>query len=63
MFHSIISEYDIFFENKPLKTYEKSFGSGVVTMAEQDGKYRPYSFFSTNPADYLTVEKYINTKN
>lgn len=58
--HSIISEYDIFFNDQTIKTYEKNFGSGIITMAEQNGKFRPYSFFSTDPSDYLDIDRRMN---
>lgn len=56
MFHSIVSEYDIFFSQYNSEFREKRRGSGVMTMVKRDGKYRPHSFFSTDPVDYLKSE-------
>ena len=59
MFYSIISEYDVFFSKSDSDFREKRSGGGVMTMIKRDGKYRPHSFFSTNPADYLKTENQI----
>ena len=59
MFYSIISEYDVFFSQSDMEFREKRSGSGVMTMVKCDGKYRPHSFFSTDPGDYLKAENQI----
>lgn len=59
MFYSIISEYDVFFAGEKPEYKEKRSGGGIVTMLKQDGVYKPYSFFSTNPEDYLKKDNYI----
>ena len=59
MFYSIISEYDVFFSQSDSDFREKRSGGGVMTMIKRDGKYQPYSFFSTNPRDYLKTENQI----
>lgn len=55
MFHSIISEYDVFFSGEQPVYKEKRSGSGISVMIERNGKYQPYSFFSTDPRDYLNL--------
>lgn len=53
MFYSIISDYDVFFAGETPEYKEQRRGSGIVTMLKKDGVYKPYSFFSTDPRDYL----------
>ena len=59
MFYSIISEYDVFASQPDTDFCEKRSGSGVMTMIRRDGEYKPHSFFSTNPGDYLKIENQI----
>ena len=59
MFYSIISEYDVFFNQSDSDFYEKRSGSGIMTMIKRNGKYQPHSFFSTDPYDYLKTENQI----
>ena len=53
MFYSIISDYDVFFAGEKPEYREERSGGGIVTMLKQDGVYKPYSFFSNDPKDYL----------
>ena len=57
--HSIISEYDVFFNRYDVEFHEKRNGSGIMTMIKRDGNYQPHSFFSTKPDDYLKAENQI----
>ncbi|MCM1298133.1 MAG: YlzJ-like family protein [Firmicutes bacterium] len=59
MLHTIINQYDIFFDPNSPKYLEKKRGSGVMTMIMENGKYKPHCFFSTDPADYLKKENQI----
>lgn len=52
MLHTIIDPYDIFYNAQP-PGYSEEMISGVMTTTVENGKYKPNSFFSTNPADYL----------
>lgn len=56
MLHTIISQYDIFYNHQVPKYSEEKLQSGVMTMIMENGKYKPHSFFSTNPSDYLNKE-------
>lgn len=59
MLHSIVSEYDIFFSPNNRAFTEKRSGYGIMTMLERNGRSEPYSFFSTDPNDYLKAENQI----
>ncbi len=59
MLHTIIDEYDIFFNSQVPQFCERKSGSGIMTSVMENGKYKPYSFFSTNPADYLKKENQV----
>lgn len=55
MLHTIISESDIFFsdrENDP-QLCQKRYKNGVATMIREGDGLKPYSFFSTDPKDYI----------
>lgn len=61
MLHSIISEYDIFYSNDPPRLMEKRTDAGIETLREVNGSYQPYSFFSTDPKEYLNPKNNINS--
>lgn len=52
MFHSIISDYDVFFAGN--NEYTKSQNTGdIYPMANYGGVPQRKNFFSTDPKDYL----------
>lgn len=51
--HSIISEQEIFSSNDNIETKQVRVDDGILTYIKQDGKYVPWSLFSTNPFVYL----------
>lgn len=57
MFHSIISDYDVFFAGADFDPafYEVEDKSG--TSANKKGECRQSGFFSTDPKDYLNLCK------
>lgn len=61
MIHSIIDEMDIFYSgadclNTPPQLCQRRYRGGVLTLIRQKDGLKPYSFFSTNPADYIRKE-------
>ena len=53
MFHSIISDYDVFFAEN--EKYNQNPYLGAVYSSETVGNTPPKSFFSTDPNDYLRI--------
>ncbi len=61
MLHTIISEYDIFCSSQIPEFSEKRTKAGISTSVKVNGKYQPYSFFSTDPKAYLDPKNKINS--
>lgn len=51
--HSIVSEQDIFSSNEKIETKQVRIEDGIMTYMKQNGKFVPWSLFSTNPSVYL----------
>ncbi len=56
MLYTIISQEDIFYNPQIPEYCEKKLQSGIMTGIVENGKYKPHSFFSTNPSDYLNKD-------
>lgn len=55
MLHTIISDLDIFFSyrgNEP-ELCQRRYKNGIATMIRREDGLKPYSFFSTDPRDYI----------
>lgn len=61
MLYTIISESDIFYSAQTPEFKEKRIREGITTMIKVDGKYQPFSFFSTDPKAYLNPKNNINS--
>ncbi len=55
MFHSIISDYDVFFAGGEEYTQSQNF-VGIYSPLNLNGLPQNKNFFSTNPRDYLRSE-------
>ena len=51
--YSIISEQDIFAGDYEIETRQVRVDDGILTLIKRDGKFVPWSLFSTNPSVYL----------
>ena len=63
MLYTIIDQYDIFFpsESEMPQFSEKRTKNGIAISIKTDGRYQPYSFFSTDPKAYLDPKNKINS--
>lgn len=62
MIHSIIGEMDIFYSDAGYsgiypQLCQRRCKSGIVTLIRQEDGLKPYSFFSTDPNDYINKNK------
>lgn len=59
MLHTIIGEADIFYSDYSAapRFCQKKCKNGVITMIRDNDGLKPYSFFSTDPQDYINRNK------
>lgn len=59
MLHTIIGELDIFYSDSSAvpQLYQRQCKNGIITMIKGENGLKPYSFFSTDPGDYINKDK------
>lgn len=59
MLHTIIGESDIFYSDRGAvpQLCQRQCKNGIITMIKGEDGLKPYSFFSTDPQDYINKNK------